>query len=411
VRGKRNRLDSSGRPGETASVVSRPKRLRVVTLLDTLGTGGAERMAVTIATNLDRERFEPSVCVYGTVRLALTAEIETMDLPILRLDRSHRAAVWKWNPLVQLLRRQSTHVLHSHKFGANLWGAIFGRIARVPVVVAHEHGSERDRFHNAVDRLLIDRGADAFIAVSEAERAHMIEAEGLAPDKVRVIRNGIDKLPETATDLRRDLGLPATGPVIGTLAVLRPEKALELLVEASALLAARFPGLRVLIAGGGPEEERLRSLISERQLEETVLLIGFRKDIADVLAALDVAVFSSDREAMPLAVIEAMAAGKAIVATRIDGAGELLRDGHEGLLVPPRDPAALAEGVARLLDDAALRQRLGSQAQERQRRELDIKTTVEAFEQLYDELYARSSRGRECALVPSRHSQAEQHQG
>ena len=371
-------------------------------------------MAVTIATNLDRERFEPSVCVYGSFPPdALIAELETMDLPVLRLHRSHRALVWKWNPLVQLLRRESSHILHSHKFGANVWGAIFGRIARVPVVVAHEHGSERDRFHYAVDRLLINRGADAFIAVSEAERAHMIEVKGLDPDKVRLIRNGIDKLPQAATDLRRDLGLPPGGPVIGTLAVLRPEKALEVLIEASALLAPRFPGLRVLIAGSGPEENRLRSLISELQLEETVLLIGFRTDIADVLAALDVAVFSSDREAMPLAVIEAMAAGKAIVATHIEGVRELLREGKEGLLVPPRDPTALAQAVARLLDDAELRKRLGSRAQERQRRELDIQTTVEAFEQLYDELYARSSRGRQSAraLVPSRHSQAEQHRG
>lgn len=389
--------------------MARPERLRVVTLLDTLLLGGAERMAVTIASRLDRERFEPTVCVSRERHRAplarefedLAAELEEASVPILRLNRSHRGAVRNWMPLVRSLRRDSVHVLHGHKFGSNVWATVFGTIARVPVVIAHEHGSARDRFHYAVDRLLIGRGADAFITVSEAERTHMIEVEGLDPDKVRVIRNGIEKLPDVATDLRRDLGLPTTGPVIGTLAILRPEKALEVLVEAAALLAPRFPGLRVLIAGSGSEEARLRPLIEKLRLQATVQLLGFRTDIAAVLATLDVAVFSSDREGMPLAVIEAMAAGKAIVATRIEGIPELVRDGEEGLLVPPRNPAAIAEAVGRLLDDGELRERLGSRARERQRRELDIQTTVDAFEQLYDELYARSSRGLRRTRVPA----------
>jgi glycosyltransferase involved in cell wall biosynthesis len=425
---------------ERTQIVSRPNRLRVLTLLDTLLTGGAERVAVNIATRLDRERFDPIICVSRQMRraplvqelaaahvpvlplvqelaaahvpvLPLVQELDAAHVPVLPLDRAHRGALWEWAPLVRALR-ESTHVVHSHKFGSNVWGALLGALARVPVVIAHEHGSERDRFHYVVDRL-IGRGVDAFIAVSEAERAHLIEVEGLDPEKVRVIRNGIEKLPPLARDLRRDLGLPRGGPVIGTLAVLRPEKALEVLVKAAALLAPRFSGLRVVIAGAGPEEHRLRLLVHELRLEETVLLIGFRTDIADVLAALDIAVFSSDREGMPLAMIEAMAAGKAIVATRIAGIPELVRDGEEALLVPPRDPAALADAVARLLEDAELRNRLASRAQERQRRELDIRSTVEAFEQLYEELYARSSRGgnRARALVAPARSQAEHDRG
>ena len=237
----------------------------------------------------------------------------------------------------------------------------------------------------------------------------MVDVEGLDPGKVRVIRNGIERLPEVETDLRRDLGLPDGTPVIGTVAVLRPEKALEILVESAALLIPRYPGLRVLIAGSGPEEVLLRARIDELGLQETVLLLGFRRDVAEVLATLDVAVFSSDREGMPLAVIEAMAAGKAIVATDIPGITELVRDGDEGLLVPSRNPAALAEAVGRLLDDDELRTRLGAAARERQRHELDIQTTVDAFEQLYDELFAKSSRGRRHARVPARgvRSQAE----
>ena len=375
----------------------RPDKLRVVTFLDTLVTGGAERMAVTIAARLDPERFESTVCVYKPSRQApLASGLEAAAIPVLHLNRSHQAALWNWKPLLQLLRQERTHVLHSHKTGPNVWGTMLGRIAGVPVVVAHDHagGPDRTRMRHVIDRELIGRGADAFVTVSEAHRTSMIDVEGIQPDKVRVIRNGIERLRPATTDLRRDLGLSANAPVVGTIAVLRPEKALEVLIEAAGLLAPRFPSLRVLIAGSGPEEHRLRDLVRRLRLEETVCLLGFREDIADVLAALDVAVFTSDREGMPLAMIEAMAAGRPIVATRIEGIPELVTDGEEALLVPPRHPKALAEAVARLLEDRDLRDRLGARAQERQRRELDIQTTVQAFQDLYDELFAKSRRRR-----------------
>lgn len=373
----------------------RPDRLRVVTLLDTLLTGGAERMAVTIATGLDPERFESTVCVYKPSRQApLAAGLEAAAIPVLHLNRSHQAALWSWKPLLQLLRQERTHVLHSHKIGPNAWGTTIGRIARVPVIVAHDHAGERARMRHVVNRELIGRGADAFVTVSEAHRTSVIDVEGVQPDKVRVIRNGIERLRPVTTDLRRDLRIPANAPVVGSIAVLRPEKALEVLIEAAGLLAPRFPCLRVLIAGNGTEKHSLRELVRRLRLEETVSLIGFRQDIANVLAALDVAVFSSDREGMPLAMIEAMAAGRPIVATRIEGITELVTDGEEALLVPPRHPGALAEAVTRLLEDRELRDRFGARAQERQRRELDIQTTVQAFQDLYDELFDRSRRRR-----------------
>jgi glycosyltransferase involved in cell wall biosynthesis len=190
--------------------------------------------------------------------------------------------------------------------------------------------------------------------------------------------------------------------VIGTLTVLRPEKALDLLVETAARLKAEFPELRVLVAGTGREEGRLRRLIAERRLEQTVMLLGFRPVVADVLSALDVAIHTSDREGSPLAVLESMAAGKAIVATRVGGVPALVRDGEHGLLVPPRDPAALAAAVARLLRNDRLRERLGENARRRQQEQFDIQATVTAVEDLYEQLFATSGRGRrEACLTPA----------
>jgi glycosyltransferase involved in cell wall biosynthesis len=125
-----------------------------------------------------------------------------------------------------------------------------------------------------------------------------------------------------------------------------------------------------------------------------VHLLGFRPDVADVLAAVDVAVFSSDREGSPLAVLESMAAGKAIVATSVGGIPALVQNEEHALVVPSGDATALAEAIERLLQDEALRARIGRNAQDRQRREFDVQTMLESLEDLYEQLFATSRRGR-----------------
>jgi glycosyltransferase involved in cell wall biosynthesis len=377
------------------------RRLRVLTLLDTLRPGGAERLAVTVAARLDPDRFDPIVCASRRDPWSPLREIlDSAGVPVITLERTHRGAVWSWRALANTLRNRRIDVLHAHMFGSNIWGTALGRLTAVPVVVAHEHSwsFEPDMLRYTLDREVIARGADVLLAVSRADRTRMIELEGIPGSKVRVMPNRIMPLPSRSLDLRAELGLHADAPVIGTLTVLRPEKALDVLLEAAALLIPQFPELVVLIAGAGPEEARLRSIIRMRGLESAVRLLGFRPNVADVLAAIDVAVFSSDREGSPLAVLESMAAAKPIVATRVGGIPALADDGEHALLAPPRDARALADAVGRLLADGSLRERLGRNARERQRREFDIQSTVTALEDLYEALFAASRRGRREAL-------------
>lgn len=352
---------------------------------------------MTVAAQLDRDRFDPIVCASRRDPWSPLREIlDSAGVPVIALDRPHRAALWSWRELAATLRRRQIDVLHAHMFGSNVWGTVLGRMMRVPVVVAHEHSwsFEPNMLRYTLDRDLIARGADVLVAVSREDRARMIELEGVPSSKIRVIPNRIMPLPPPRFDLRAELGLRQDAPVIGTLTVLRPEKALDILVEAAALLTARFPDLVVLIAGAGPEDERLRTLIRRRRLDSTVRLLGFRSNVADVLAAIDIAVFSSDREGSPLAMLESMATAKPIVATRVGGIPALVGDGEQALLVPPRDPRALADAVARLLSDGDLRERLGRSARDRQRRDFDIGSTVRAVEDLYRQLFSASRRGR-----------------
>lgn len=376
------------------AVATPPARLRVLALVDTLRPGGAERFAATVAARLDRRRFKPYMCVSrGAEDSPLVGDVLPDDVPLLDLGRRTRADVWKWARLLTFLRRERIDVLHAHMFGSNVWGTIVGRTAAVPVVIAHEHSwSFETRVRYIIDREVIARGADLLVAVSNEDRRRMIELERIPPHKVRVIPNGVPDLPPPRSDLRSELGIPARAPVIGTLTVLRPEKALDVLVEATAELAPELPGLKVIVAGAGPDDERLRSLIRRRELTQTVLLIGFRRNVADVLAALDVAVFSSDREGAPLALLEAMAAGRPIVATHVGGIPEVIHDGVHGLLVPRRDPHALATAIATVLRDRELAELLGRNARARQRRDFAVDTTVRVIEATYEELVAAALR-------------------
>lgn len=367
------------------------RKLRVLTLTDTLRTGGgAERIAAYIAAGLDRERFDSWLCASRPSAGLLVDYVRNADVEFLALERRSASDLLAWRPLLSLLRRESIDVLHAHTFSSNIWGTLIGRIARVPVIVSHEHtwsyvGQPARRL---LDRHLIARGSSAFVAVSRADQRKMQEVEKIPLRKTRFMPNGI--LPVTVGDGRRfraELEIPPDALLVGTVSVLRAQKALEVLIEAARLLAPEFPALRVVIAGTGPEEERLRALASGTP----VVLAGHRRDVPDLLAALDVAAQSSDFEGSPLAVMEYMAAALPVVATAVGGVPDLIDDDVHGLLVPPRDAPALAAGIARLLRDEPLRRRLGESARERQRQEFDAASMVRRFEELYEELYARAS--------------------
>jgi glycosyltransferase involved in cell wall biosynthesis len=221
----------------------------------------------------------------------------------------------------------------------------------------------------------------------------MIEVEGVPPGKIRVIHNGIvgDRRRSTPEAVRKELGISPDAKVVGAVATMRPEKAIDVLIQAAAPLARQFPDLRVLLVGG-PDfvQPQVRAELEEFRdslnLQDVVTFVGLRLDIPDIVSAFDVAVLCSDREASPLSIMEYMEAGKPTVATRVGGIPELVQDGQTGLLVEPRDPDGLADAVATLLDDPERSAAMGEAARELRRTEYDLGVTVKRFEQLYEEL-------------------------
>jgi glycosyltransferase involved in cell wall biosynthesis len=392
-------------PARSAADAADPRRVHVLTLIDHLvTTGGAERLALEIATRLNPERFRSTLCAsrfelaatMGADERQVLERVREAGIGFLPLGRQGRASIWPWRRLAAYVRRERVDVLHAHMFGSNVWGTVVGRLARVPVVVAHEHtwSFEGQPLRRMLDRELIGRFSDAFVAVSRADRRKMIEIERVPAERVRFIPNGIDaRAPVAGRDLRAELGI-GSGPLIGAVGTLRTQKAYEVLIRASASLRERHADLHVLIAGGGPERERLDALIDELGLGDVVMMLGRRLDVPNILAELDVAVCASSFEGSPLAVMEYMEAGLPIVATSVGGIPDLIDDGVHGVLVQPGDPIELAGAVDELLGDRARARAMGARARERRRREFDLDAMVGNLEGLYTELLA--ARGRDA---------------
>lgn len=374
------------------------RKLRVVVLVDSLlNPGGGERLAVENARLLDPERFERVLCITrfdpahrsAEPAVSLIAGLEEDGVRVVGLDRSRKLSLGAWLPLVRLLRSENIDVLHGHMFGSNVWAVVLGRLCRVPAVVSHEHMWSYDggRSRALIDRHLIARGSDAFIAVSATGRDLMVSSEGLDPADVVVIPNGIGAIEgPSRADARERLGLDSEERVVASVGHLRPEKSFEILVEATSALREVVPRLKVLVVGEGSERQRLEDLVEGFGLAGVVELMGAREDVEHVLAAADVAVCCSDFEGGPLSVMEYMRAGLPVVATRVGGLPELLGSDDAAVFVAPRDPPGLAGAIKRVLDDEELATRLGAAGRERQRAEYDIRVWARRLEELYSEL-------------------------
>ena len=402
-------------PFEMVDGVDRGRRIHVLSLVDSLGAtgGGAERIAREIATRLDPGRFDSTLCIsrFGTdgddpLAETLVEALTASGVSVMRLNRTSRFDIGRWRTLLSRLRRDEVTILHAHKFGSNVWAALLGPLADVPIVIAHEHGwgYEGAPLRRILDRELVARRSDAFIAGSRLNLQKMLEVERIDPTQTRleVVPNGIAGHAPSGADVRGELGIPSSAPVVGLVGSLTPYKSLDVLIDATAQLVDEFPELKVVIAGEGPERPFLEGRISDQGLVGTVRLLGTRHDIPDVIEALDVATLCSYSEASPLAVMEYMAAGRPVVATRVGGIPEMIEHGVHGLLVEPRNPEALAAAIGEILRLPDRGRELGAKGRERQRQQFSIEAMVQRVQALYEELIeARISVGRNRLEQPA----------
>ena len=375
-------------------------RIPVLYVIPRMSIGGAQRHLVQVLQGLDRKRFEPLLCCLATDRgdrHDLLDEVRALDVPVLDAGvRDGSNALARPHTLRQVvriageLRRRRVQIVHSYLFHANWFGTLAGRLAGVPVVIVSKRSM--DVYPRARDRWacrLTNRLAHRVTAVAQAVRDHVHREEGCPLDKVVVIPNGVN------TDQFRDalgapaepmLGANANGKVFGTIARLVWKRGNDELLEAAELVARSEPTARMLVVGDGPLRPTLEEKAKARGLDKTVQFLGAVPRAARLLPHFDVFVLSSVLEGMSNGLLEAMAAGRPVVATAVGGNTECVVNGETGLLVPPRDPGAMADAVLRLLRDPEMAQRMGEAASRRARTEFSIPRMISRMESLYDEM-------------------------
>jgi len=340
-------------------------------------------------------RFAPSLVGLKHPEPA-TRWLGEQGVPVLTLGRG------KFDPrilgdLVRVGKERGARILHVHGYAA----ADFGRLAARRLgaaLVLHEHFADprMPAYQGLADRVLAPF-TDRAIAVSASTRDFLVRERHVPAQRVRLIWNGapLDEFapvsPDVARAARQSLGIPEDALVAGTIGRLSEQKGHRYLIEAAPALLAARPRAHLLIVGDGDRMEALKAQAAALGVASRITFAGHRDDVRALLGAIDVFCISSTYEGTPLALFEAMAAGKAIVSTAVDGCREVLEDGVTGLLVPPQDPAALAAAIGRVMDETSLRGSLAEKARAASSR-YDIKSCVAAMEALYDEVLAERGR-------------------
>jgi glycosyltransferase involved in cell wall biosynthesis len=360
-------------------------RPHVVHVIDELPPDGAERLLVDVLRHRSAAYRFSVVCLDRGGELQ--REIEAMGISVTVLGRRSTyspALLWR---LVCWLRRERADVVHTHLFTADAYGRVAARLAGVRGVYSTVHSTNiwKGAIHRRIDWLLAWLSTKV-IAVSAEVAQVLAERDGIPRSRITVVENGIDLqrlAGATGDGVHAEFGIPERVPLIGLVGRLHPAKGHADLIAALAQLAAQGIGAHCLLIGSGELRDEIAADVERRGLRDRVTFTGQRSDIPRLLAALDLLAMPSRWEGLPMTLLEAMAMGKAIVATRVGGIPDVIMDGREGLLVPPGDVAALASALRRVITDAPLRRGLGDRARETLLARYDVGRTARAYESLY----------------------------
>jgi len=384
----------------------REDKIRVLRVVGRLNVGGPSIHVVNLAAGLDPDRFEHLLVIGRESR----AEGSMLEYALSRNVWPHRIEeivtafslglrdAIALKRLFSLMRRYRPHIVHTHTAKAGLLGRVAARLAGVPIVVHTFHGHVLQGYYGPAQNWALRKMermlawlSDRLVTVSEQVKKDLIEYEVARADRIAVIPLGLVLEPflnaqSRHGEFRRELGLRDEDKLVGIVGRIFPIKNHALFLEAAARIAAADPAARFVIVGDGSLRSALEKQARQLGIEKQVLFIGWRSDLARIYADLDVLVVSSNNEGTPLSAIEAMAASCPVVATRVGGVPDLIKDGENGRLVPPRDADAIATAVLELLGDREAARRIGHNAMISARERFDVKRLINDIDHLYREL-------------------------
>jgi L-malate glycosyltransferase len=366
---------------------------RVLYLIDTLNVGGTETQMVQAALRLHPPSHHVTVgclCSKGPLLEAL----QQAGIPVVEFRKKKTLlsvnGVHQLMRLALFLRRGQFHVIHAHDLWANLLGVPAGWLARTPVIISsRRYLADLDWYTPWRNKIIrtIYRLSTHVIVNSASVRQLLVERDRLPSEKIHVIYNGVDV--DRFAGVRRDRGrllggLGSGSRLIAVVANMYGQvKGHACLIEAARIVCRAVPSAKFVLIGDGVERPKLEQQVRQAGLEENFLFLGRRSDVPELLACCDLSVLPSEAEGLPNSALEAMAAGLPVVATRVGGTPEIIIDSVNGLLVPPRNPPALADAILRVLEDADLARRLSRAGQARMRTHFSYDRLIAQLEQLY----------------------------
>ena len=369
------------------------RRFNILQIIETGGPGGAETVLLNIVKNLDRKRFNPLVILLKKgwfYERLLKNQIET------KVINSKRS--WDIAFLIGLIRgcqQLKIDLIHSHLPGTNLYSCLAGAVAKIPVITTYHNEvflPGRVNRYNTLKLFLVRRLATKIVMVADYLKSDFINNAKFSIEKLITIYNGIElaqnKLDFDIQAKKREIGIEEDELIVGNVANLRPPKGHQYFVKAAEQIYNNRNRVKFLIVGEG--KGKLKAEIEEQiiksNLRDKVILMGFRDDVKELLHIMDVFVLSSISEGLPMAIVEAMAASKPVVATKVGGLPELIVPDFNGFLVSPGDPSALANKIMVLLNDKRLREQFGTRGKEIVENKFSLEKMIENYQNLYEEL-------------------------
>jgi glycosyltransferase involved in cell wall biosynthesis len=377
--------------------VSRPIRLAYV--IKSMGVGGSQTHLTQVLRFLDRSRFDPVLyCLSGEG--ALLDTVRSLGVPVMapaaRLGFKGPALLLRIAALARAFHQQRADIVHNYLLRANLVGSLGARLARVPVVLCSKRGCHERRGFALVSAKIGNRLAHCVSVNARAVREFVHANEGCAREKMIVIPSGIDTTrfrPLPGADCKAQFGLPANKPIVGAVTRMRVVKGVEEFIRGMRLLRDTRPDVHAVMVGEVTLDEKLQSLVRSLRLEDHLTLLGPCRNMPEVYSTFDVFVLSSHGEGMSNALLEAMAMEKPVVATDVGGTGEVVRHRQSGLLVPAKEPAALASAINEVLSHRARALEMGRTGRRIVEEVFSAQAMVRRMEHLYFELAVRRGLG------------------
>ena len=368
------------------------KKIKLLELLTNFHIGGTERQVANLALGIDASHFDLHLaCLRHSGELL--ADLETLRVPRPEFPIGHIYSfrtLWQGIRLARYVRTNLIQIVHSYGFYPNIFTVPVARLAGASIVVAsiRDTGDLLTPMQRRLQKMVC-RLADCVLVNAEAIRRSLLE-QGYDPSKIVVIRNGItlSKFARKGRSavLRRELGIPQSARLVAVFSRLNWMKGVEFFLDAAMVLAGRFPDVYFLVVGDGGNKRELEEQAYRLGLGQRIVFTGFRSDVSDLLSEVAISVLPSLSEGTSNTLLESMAAGIPVIATRVGGNPEVIEDEVSGLLVTPRDSAALAGAIGRLLDDEGLALSLGQAGMRRVTEIFSIEGSVHETEHLYQRL-------------------------